>query len=184
LATPSITNTAPHCFFSNLSILIFSTLPIIQHEGYLLIAELIISSVTGGLVLISFKQVENHPVMQEPQKRPNVIVILVDNMDYSDLGCYRGEAQIPNLDQFALSGLIYTQFYNMTRCCPSRAALLTGLYPHQTGRGWITTDDYNLRGYQRNLNKNCITIAEALKENGYATFMTGRWHLHFHPKKK
>ena len=151
-------------------------------KSFLMITVLIISSVLV-LVLVSFKSFKNHQVTKEPQSRPNVIVILADDMGYSDLGCYGGEAQTPNLDKLAANGLRYTQFYNMTRCCPSRAALLTGLYPHQTGMGWMTTDDYQLPGYRGNINKNCVTMAEALKENGYATYMTGKWHLNFHPEK-
>ncbi len=102
-------------------------------------------------------------------------------MGYSDLSCYGGEALTPNLDQLAKEGLRYTQFYNMSRCCPSRASLLTGLYPHQAGMGYMTSVDFHLPGYRGNINNNCVTISEVLKENGYETFMTGKWHLNLHP---
>lgn len=109
-------------------------------------------------------------------KKPNIIVILADDMGYSDLGCFGSEISTPNLDEMARKGLKLTQFYNASRCCPSRASLLTGLYPHQAGVG----DMMNTRSepaYQGYLNKNCVTIAEALRPFGYATFMAGKWHV-------
>lgn len=109
--------------------------------------------------------------------RPNVILILSDDMGYSDLGCYGGEIATPHLDSLAMHGLRYTQCYNVGHCCPSRAALLTGLYPHQTGLGWMTARDFGLPGYTDELNDHCVTIAEALKNAGYATLMAGKWHL-------
>lgn len=108
--------------------------------------------------------------------RPNILLILNDDMGYSDLGCYGGEVQTPNLDSLAANGLRYTQFYNTARCCPSRASLLTGLYPQQAGVGHMMDDD-QLDGYRGNLSFNAVTIAEALKNGGYATYMTGKWHV-------
>jgi len=93
--------------------------------------------------------------------RPNIIVILVDDMGFSDIGCYGSEIPTPNLDRLARTGLRFTQFYNTGRCCPSRAALLTGLYAHQTGVGHMT-DDCKLPGYRGCLSSNCVTIAEVL----------------------
>lgn len=113
--------------------------------------------------------------------RPNIILILSDDMGYSDVGCYGGEAATPNLDRLAKEGLRYTQFYNTARCCPSRASLLTGLDPHQAGMGWMTTDDFHLPGYRGDLSHQAVTIAEVLKSAGYATYMTGKWHLNLHP---
>src|SRR6266850_496524 len=72
--------------------------------------------------------------------KPNIIVILSDDMGYSDLGCYGGEIQTPNLDALAKGGVRFTQFYNMARCCPTRASLLTGLYPHEAGVGAMNQD--------------------------------------------
>ena len=109
-------------------------------------------------------------------KKPNVVLILNDDMGYSDIGCYGGEVQTPTLDKLAAGGLRFTQFYNTARCSPSRASLLTGLHPHQTGIG-ILTYDSGPEGYAGNLNKRCLTIPEALKANGYRTYMSGKWHV-------
>ena len=113
---------------------------------------------------------------QQKDNRPNIIVILADDMGYSDLGCYGSEIQTPNLDQLAQKGLRFTQFYNAGRSCPTRAALLTGLYPHQAGVGLMTFDQ-GLPGYRGNLTHNGVTIAEALKTAGYQTSMIGKWHV-------
>jgi arylsulfatase A-like enzyme len=110
------------------------------------------------------------------KKRPNIIIILADDMGYSDIGCYGSETKTPNLDELAKSGMKLTQFYNASRCCPTRASLMTGLYQHQAGVG----DMMNTRtqpAYQGYLNQNCVTIAEALKQGGYNTFMAGKWHI-------
>ncbi|MCX7885926.1 MAG: arylsulfatase [Verrucomicrobiae bacterium] len=108
--------------------------------------------------------------------RPNILIIISDDIGYSDLGCYGGEIETPHLDALARNGLRFTQFYNAARCCPTRAALLTGLYPHQTGVGHMM-DDHGLDGYLGDLNRRCITIAEALKPAGYRCYATGKWHL-------
>ena len=91
--------------------------------------------------------------------RPNVVLILADDLGYSDLGSYGGEIDTPYLDQLAAGGTKLTQFYNTARCSPSRASLLTGLHPHQTGIGVLTGDDSPV-GYKGNLNRNCATMAE------------------------
>src|SRR6476469_3239836 len=93
--------------------------------------------------------------------RPNIILIMSDDMGWSDLGCYGGEIKTPTLDSLAAGGVRFTQFYNTARCCPTRAALLTGVYPHQAGIGNMM-DERNLPGYHGDLNKNTPTIAEAL----------------------
>ncbi len=108
--------------------------------------------------------------------KPNVVLILNDDMGYSDLGCYGGEVQTPNLDRLAAHGLRFSQFYNTARCSPSRASLLTGLHPHQTGVG-ILTYDSGPEGYAGNLNHRCVTIPQVLKANGYRTYMSGKWHV-------
>ncbi len=109
-------------------------------------------------------------------EKPNIIVILADDMGFSDLGCYGSEIPTPHLDALAAGGVRFTQFYNTGRCCPTRASLLTGLYPHQAGMGHMT-DDKGQPGYQGYLNDSCVTIAEVLRPAGYFTAVTGKWHV-------
>lgn len=99
--------------------------------------------------------------------RPNIIIIMADDMGFSDVGCFGGEIHTPNLDRLAANGLRFMQFYNCARCCPTRASLMTGQYPHKVG----------LARNGQNLRRNGITIAEALKQAGYNTAMAGKWHL-------
>ena len=113
---------------------------------------------------------------EDASSRPNIIVILVDDMGYSDIGCFGSEIRTPNLDSLAAGGLRFSQMYNSARCCPSRAALLTGLNPHQAGVGHMVAD-LGVPEYQGYLKENAITIAEALKADGYSTFMSGKWHV-------
>ena len=101
---------------------------------------------------------------------------MADDMGFSDLGCYGGEIPTPHLDQLAYGGLRFTQFYNTGRCCPTRASLLSGLYPHQAGVGHMMADRGH-DGYRGELNRRCVTLAEALKPTGYAAYMTGKWHV-------
>lgn len=108
--------------------------------------------------------------------RPNIVIILVDDMGFSDIGCYGSEIPTPNLDALARGGLRFTQFYNTARCCPSRASLLTGLYSHQAGVGHMT-DDKGVPGYIGRLNDRCVTFAEVLGAAGYFTAMSGKWHV-------
>lgn len=108
--------------------------------------------------------------------RPNIILIMADDMGFSDLGCYGSEIPTPNLDALAKNGLRFTQFYNMGRCCPTRATLMTGVYAHQAGIGHMTAEQ-NLPGYRGTLSPNTTSIAEVLKPAGYFTAMTGKWHM-------
>ena len=110
------------------------------------------------------------------QRRPEFVLILNDDMGYSDIGCYGGEIDTPHLDGLAQGGLRFSQFYNTARCSPSRASLLTGLHPHQTGIGILTNDD-RPRGYPGTLNDRCLTAAEILGAAGYTTGLVGKWHL-------
>ena len=109
--------------------------------------------------------------------KPNIILVLVDDMGFSDIGCYGGEIRTPNVDALAKGGVRFTQFYNTARCCPTRASLLTGLYPHQTGVGHMVDNPKPFPGYTGDLNRNCATVAEVLKGAGYRTMMSGKWHV-------
>lgn len=118
----------------------------------------------------------NSAETKEEASPPNIILIMGDDMGYSDLGCYGGEINTPNLDALAAAGIRFTQFYNTARCCPTRASLLTGLYPQQAGIGHMV----NNRGtpaFQGDLSDKAVTIAEALKGAGYSTYMSGKWHV-------
>ncbi|MBN1488660.1 MAG: arylsulfatase [Phycisphaerae bacterium] len=134
------------------------------------------------------KATENAQPRAEVRDRPNIVVILADDLGFSDLGCYGGEIDTPVLDRLAAGGLRFTQFYNTARCCPTRASLLTGLYPHQAGIGEMTGEtrpsdgtkdpkDYGHPGYRGRLTSRCVTIAEVLRRGGYDTMMTGKWHV-------
>lgn len=113
---------------------------------------------------------------ERSDSRPDILLILNDDMGYSDIGCYGGEVQTPNLDRLAEGGARFTQAYNTARCCPSRASLITGLHPHQTGVGHMIAD-WDLDGYRGDLNDRCVTIAEVLSAAGYSTYMSGKWHV-------
>src|ERR1035437_1508699 len=114
--------------------------------------------------------------------KPNVVVILADDMGFSDTGPYGSEIATPNLDRMANGGMKFRQFYNMARCCPTRACLLTGLYSHQAGIGNMTdakaqNEKLGGPGYGNWLTDSCVTIAEAVKPAGYKTLMSGKWHV-------
>ncbi|WP_294470248.1 arylsulfatase [uncultured Bacteroides sp.] len=108
---------------------------------------------------------------------PNIILILCDDMGFSDIGCYGGEVHTPNIDNLAENGIRFSQFKNTGRSCPSRAALLTGHYQHDVGMGWMTAVDEHRPGYRGEITKEIPTIAEIMKANGYSTYMSGKWHL-------
>jgi arylsulfatase len=113
------------------------------------------------------------------EQRPNIVVIMADDVGYSDVGCFGGEIQTPNLDALAQAGIRFTQFYNTGRCCPTRASLLSGLYAHQAGIGHMV-DSWSPKSgeaYAGELSSKAVTFAEVLKSAGYATFMTGKWHV-------
>ena len=109
-------------------------------------------------------------------QRPNIVLILVDDMGFSDIGCFGSEISTPHLNELARNGVRNTQHYNCARCCPTRASLLTGLYPHQAGVGHMV-QNRGSRAYQGYLRDDCVTIAEALRSGGYQTLMSGKWHV-------
>ena len=112
-------------------------------------------------------------------EKPNVVLIMADDMGYTDIGCYGSEIATPELDNLASTGIRFTQFYNTSRCCPTRASLLTGLYSHQAGIG-LMTGDRGYDSYRGNLNQRCVTLAEALRPAGYRCYMSGKWHVTRH----
>jgi len=129
------------------------------------------------LPLLSFFNEKKSALLEiKKDKRPNIIVILADDMGFSDVGCYGGEIHTPNINFLAKNGLRFTNFYNTSRCCPTRASLLTGLYNQQAGIGQMTIDR-SLDGYRGHLTENTVTLAEVLKAAGYHTAMSGKWHV-------
>ncbi|MDR2169295.1 MAG: sulfatase-like hydrolase/transferase [Planctomycetaceae bacterium] len=115
--------------------------------------------------------------LSKAAERPNIILILSDDMGFSDLGCYGGEISTPQLDRLASGGVRFTQFYNTARCCPTRASLLTGLHPHQAGMGHMTGAKHREPGYRGDLLPSAVTIAEVLKTANYRTYCIGKWHV-------
>lgn len=138
-----------------------------------------------GVWALSLGLVLSLAAAQRPA-RPNIILILADDLGFSDLGCYGSEIATPNLDKLAAGGLRFTQFYTTPRCCPTRASLLTGVYPQQAGVGAMM-EDRGIPGYRGELSDHCVTIAEELRMAGYHTAMAGKWHvchIHFEGKKQ
>lgn len=131
------------------------------------------------LSIASCRQQEHTALKTE---RPNIILIMGDDMGYSDLGCYGSEISTPNLDNLAANGLRFTQFYNAARCCPTRASLLTGLSPQQAGIGHMVSDR-GTEAFRGDLSNKAVTIAEVLKGADYSTYMSGKWHVTPYPTK-
>jgi arylsulfatase A-like enzyme len=117
------------------------------------------------------------PIKERPvHSQPNIVMIVADDLGFSDLGCYGSEVNTPELDRLAANGLRFRQFYNCARCCPSRASILTGLYPHEAGVGHML-EDWHPPGYTHGLNEECATIGELLRAGGYRTYHVGKWHV-------
>lgn len=110
-------------------------------------------------------------------EKPNLLCILVDDLGFSDLGCFGGEIETPHLDALAAGGVRMTQFYNTGRCCPSRASILSGQYPHRVGLGHMTTNDLGHPGFRGVISEQATLIPEAVAPAGYRSFLSGKWHL-------
>ncbi len=132
------------------------------------IIALALTSVAWNLTLVNANE----------ENRPNIIVILTDDMGYSDIGCFGSEIQTPHLDGLASEGVRFSQFYNTSRCSPTRSSLMTGLYSHQAGMGLLKTDEGPKNpGFRGRLMERCVTIAEVLRPQGYHNIVTGKWHM-------
>lgn len=127
----------------------------------------------SGMVVLAFWMLTLASVSAA---KPNILLIMADDMGYTDIGCYGSEIQTPHLDSLAEGGVRFTQFYNTSRCCPTRASLLTGLYSHQAGIG-LMTGDRGFPAYRGDLNRRCLTLAEALRPSGYHNYLSGKWHV-------
>lgn len=134
-----------------------------------------IISICFALLLISCNNINQET--QTKETKPNIILIMADDMGFSDLGFMGSGIQTPNIDKLANNGLVFNQFYNAGRCCPTRASLLTGLYAHNADLGWMTASDFGRPGYRGAISKNSVSIAQVLKTAGYSNYVTGKWHV-------
>ena len=112
-------------------------------------------------------------------RRPNILLILADDLGYSDLGCFGGEIETPHLDRLASGGTRFTQLYNNARCCPSRAALMTGQHPHKVGMGNMVGGQARegFPGYSGRVSGSAKFLPAMLRDSGYTTLICGKWHL-------
>lgn len=134
--------------------------------------------------IICFQSCSTTKSKKTVQKSPNIILIMADDMGYSDPGFMGSGINTPNIDKLANNGLVFKQFYNAGRCCPTRASLLTGLYAHNADLGWMTASDFGRPGYRGAISENSVTIAQVLKSAGYENYITGKWHVTYDKNMK
>ena len=127
--------------------------------------------------IISESQPAWPATVRPPAGSPNIVIILVDDLGFADVGPYGSEISTPHLDRLGRHGLVFTNYHTTPLCSPSRAALLTGLNPHRAGFAFPANSDPGYPAYSFELPDNVPTIAETLRDAGYATFMVGKWHL-------
>jgi len=124
---------------------------------------------------------------QEPEKRPNIIIILGDDMGFSDMGMFGSEIKTPNLDGLAQYGVRFTNFYTCASCSPTRSVLLSGVDTHINGLGnmseWTAPNQEGIQGYEGDLNDRVVAFPQLLKDAGYHTYMVGKWHMGKSPDK-
>ncbi len=128
------------------------------------------------VVHVALAQEKSKTQKSKPDNRPNILLIMVDDMGYSDLGCYGSEINTPNIDWLANEGIMFREFYNNSICATTRASLLTGQYPHKAGIGYFD-EDLGLPAYQGFLNNESLTLGEVLRAGGYSTLLSGKWHV-------
>jgi len=142
--------------------------------------SIVLTTLLIGILLSSISCETPHKkkdiVAVNETKKPNVVLILTDDLGYSDIGAYGSQIQTPNLDALASNGVSFREFYNVGICAPTRASLLSGQYQHDAGVGFFAVD-LGIPAYQGYLNKESVTIAEVLNQNGYRTYLSGKWHL-------
>ncbi|WP_111709597.1 arylsulfatase [Lutibacter citreus] len=132
------------------------------------------------IILIILLTISCNSIKQENEitdEKPNIILIMADDMGFSDLGFMGSGIETPSIDQLATNGMVFSQFYNAGRCCPTRASLLTGLYAHNADLGWMTASDFGRSGYRGAISENSVTLAQVLKTAGYENYVTGKWHV-------
>lgn len=142
--------------------------------------KIILSALFVFSTLVFFS-CENRKNNAGKPEKPNIILIMADDMGFSDLGFMGSGVQTPNIDRLASNGIVFNQFYNAGRCCPTRASLLTGLYAHNTDLGWMTASDFGRPGYLGAISQNCVTLGQVLKSSGYANYVIGKWHVVYDP---
>ncbi|MBM89170.1 MAG: arylsulfatase [Gammaproteobacteria bacterium] len=134
-----------------------------------------------SFMLIGCNPVSNTSSLETVSGKPNVILLLADDLAFSDLGAYGSEIETPHLDQLASSGVLFTRFHTSAMCSPSRAMLLTGVDQHKNGYGtmgeYLDDSQRGQPGYEGYLNNQVVTVASVLNNAGFNTFMTGKWHL-------